>query len=162
MFILLLSSVFQEFYQYYKCVYIFSLLFLYFTSSTNKTDCHDITDILLKVALNAITLTIIHILLLSSIFQGYDTFFVYIFSLLLLYVYTTQACYQTVYPSIDRYKTSPSIHYVWLGMYKQIDFFWMSLIHKQTLGVSIKLYTLYIKELSYIDKLLDVILTSVC
>ena len=26
-------------------------------SSTNKTDCHDITDILLKVALNTITLT---------------------------------------------------------------------------------------------------------
>jgi len=38
----------------------------------------------------------------------------------------------------------------------------MSLIHKQTLGVSIKLYTLYIKELSHIDKLLDVILTGVC
>jgi hypothetical protein len=27
-------------------------------SSTNKTDCHDITEILLKVALNTITLTI--------------------------------------------------------------------------------------------------------
>ena len=27
--------------------------------STNKTDCHDITEILLKVALNAITLTLI-------------------------------------------------------------------------------------------------------
>jgi hypothetical protein len=26
--------------------------------STNKTDCHDITEILLKVALNTITLTI--------------------------------------------------------------------------------------------------------
>jgi hypothetical protein len=26
-------------------------------SSTNKTDCHDITEILLKVALNIITLT---------------------------------------------------------------------------------------------------------
>ena len=26
-------------------------------SSTNKTDCHDITEILLKVALNTITLT---------------------------------------------------------------------------------------------------------
>jgi len=26
-------------------------------SSTNKTDCHDITEILLNVALNAITLT---------------------------------------------------------------------------------------------------------
>jgi hypothetical protein len=28
-------------------------------SSTNKTDCHDITEVLLKVALNTITLTII-------------------------------------------------------------------------------------------------------
>jgi hypothetical protein len=28
-------------------------------SSTNKTDCHDITDILLKVALNTKTLTLI-------------------------------------------------------------------------------------------------------
>jgi hypothetical protein len=27
-------------------------------SSTNKTDCHDITEILLKVALNTITLTL--------------------------------------------------------------------------------------------------------
>jgi hypothetical protein len=27
-------------------------------SSTNKTDCHDITELLLKVALNTITLTI--------------------------------------------------------------------------------------------------------
>ena len=27
-------------------------------SSTNKTDCHDITEILLKVALNIITLTL--------------------------------------------------------------------------------------------------------
>jgi hypothetical protein len=26
-------------------------------SSTNKTDCHDVTEILLKVALNIITLT---------------------------------------------------------------------------------------------------------
>jgi hypothetical protein len=26
-------------------------------SSTNKTDCHDITEILLKVALNTITIT---------------------------------------------------------------------------------------------------------
>ena len=30
-------------------------------SSTNKTDCHDITEILLKVALNTITLTFIFI-----------------------------------------------------------------------------------------------------
>jgi hypothetical protein len=30
-------------------------------SSTNKTDCHDITEILLKVALNTINLTLIHI-----------------------------------------------------------------------------------------------------
>jgi hypothetical protein len=29
--------------------------------STNKTDCHDITEILLKVALNTITLTLTHI-----------------------------------------------------------------------------------------------------
>jgi hypothetical protein len=29
-------------------------------SSTNKTDHHDITDILLKVALNTITLTLIY------------------------------------------------------------------------------------------------------
>ena len=28
-------------------------------SSTNKTDCHDINEILLKVALNIITLTLI-------------------------------------------------------------------------------------------------------
>jgi hypothetical protein len=28
-------------------------------SSTNKTDCHNITEILLKVVLNAITLTLI-------------------------------------------------------------------------------------------------------
>ena len=28
-------------------------------SSTNKSDCHDITEILLKVALNTITLTLI-------------------------------------------------------------------------------------------------------
>jgi hypothetical protein len=27
-------------------------------SSTNKTDCHDITDILLKVALNTTTITL--------------------------------------------------------------------------------------------------------
>jgi len=27
-------------------------------SSTNKTDCHDITEILLKVALNTLTLTL--------------------------------------------------------------------------------------------------------
>jgi hypothetical protein len=27
-------------------------------SSTNKTDCHDITEILLKVVLNTITLTL--------------------------------------------------------------------------------------------------------
>jgi predicted component of type VI protein secretion system len=31
-------------------------------SSTNKTDHHDITEILLKVALNTITLTLKHIL----------------------------------------------------------------------------------------------------
>ena len=31
-------------------------------SSTNKTDCHDITEILLKVALNTITITIFWIL----------------------------------------------------------------------------------------------------
>ena len=30
-------------------------------SSTNKTDCHDIDEILLKVALNTITLTILHV-----------------------------------------------------------------------------------------------------
>ena len=30
-------------------------------SSTNKTDCHDITEILLKVALNTITLTLLFI-----------------------------------------------------------------------------------------------------
>jgi hypothetical protein len=29
-------------------------------SSTNKTDCHDITEILLKVVLNTITLTLLH------------------------------------------------------------------------------------------------------
>jgi len=29
-------------------------------SSTNKTDCHDTTEILLKVTLNTITLTLIH------------------------------------------------------------------------------------------------------
>ena len=29
-------------------------------STTNRTDCHDITEILLKVALNAITLTLSH------------------------------------------------------------------------------------------------------
>jgi hypothetical protein len=29
-------------------------------SSTNKTDCHDTTEILLKVALNTITLTLVH------------------------------------------------------------------------------------------------------
>ena len=29
------------------------------TFYTNKTDCHDITEILLKVALNTITLTLI-------------------------------------------------------------------------------------------------------
>jgi hypothetical protein len=32
-------------------------------ASTNKTDCHDITEILLKVALNTITLTRIKIFL---------------------------------------------------------------------------------------------------
>ena len=31
--------------------------------STNKTDCHDITEILLKVALNTITLTLDHVLI---------------------------------------------------------------------------------------------------
>ena len=29
-------------------------------SFTNKTDCHDITEILLKVALNTITITLTH------------------------------------------------------------------------------------------------------
>jgi len=32
---------------------------MYYISSTNKTDHHDITEILLKVALNTLTLTII-------------------------------------------------------------------------------------------------------
>jgi hypothetical protein len=36
-------------------------------SSTNKTDCHDITEILLKVALNIIALT-----LLPSTFAFFD------------------------------------------------------------------------------------------
>ena len=31
---------------------------VFFGSSTNKTDCHDITEILFKVALNIITLQI--------------------------------------------------------------------------------------------------------
>ena len=30
-------------------------------SSTNTTDCHDITEILLKVALNTITIALLHI-----------------------------------------------------------------------------------------------------
>ena len=34
-------------------------------SSTNKTDCHDITDLLLKVALNTITLYLTHYLVLK-------------------------------------------------------------------------------------------------
>jgi len=33
-------------------------------SSTNKTDCHDITEILLKVALNTITLT--HVIIIRT------------------------------------------------------------------------------------------------
>ena len=35
------------------------VFFRYFDSSTNKTDHHDITEILLKVALNTITLALI-------------------------------------------------------------------------------------------------------
>jgi hypothetical protein len=34
------------------------VFFRYFDSSTNKTDHHDITEILLKVALNTITLAL--------------------------------------------------------------------------------------------------------
>ena len=37
-------------------------------SSTNKTDCHDITEILLKVSLNTITLT------LTDSFKGNNSF----------------------------------------------------------------------------------------
>jgi hypothetical protein len=36
-------------------------------SSTNKTDCHDITEILLKVALNTLTLIKFQIKILISI-----------------------------------------------------------------------------------------------
>jgi hypothetical protein len=45
-------------------------------SSTNKTDCHDITEILLKVALNTIALTLtqkptkfFYILLISTVIE---------------------------------------------------------------------------------------------
>ena len=38
--------------------YIFSLNIFYLLPSTNKTDRHDITEILLKVALNTITTTL--------------------------------------------------------------------------------------------------------
>ena len=40
-------------------------------SSTNKTDCHDITEILLKVALNTITPHNLNVVLLK---QTYDVF----------------------------------------------------------------------------------------
>jgi len=38
-------------------------------SSTNKTDCYDITEILLKVALNTITLTLIEIFMYFPVFN---------------------------------------------------------------------------------------------
>jgi hypothetical protein len=41
-------------------------LWYYMVSSTNKTDCHDITEILLKVALNTIPAPFIAILLSST------------------------------------------------------------------------------------------------
>ena len=40
-------------------------------TSTNKTDCHDITEILLKVALNAITLTL-HLVIKFHLFGSFD------------------------------------------------------------------------------------------
>jgi len=57
-------------------------------SATNKTDCHDITEILLKVALNTITLTpsitfllsgsIIKIVIVFADEQKYvDTYFIF-------------------------------------------------------------------------------------
>jgi hypothetical protein len=42
-------------------------------SSTNKTDCHDITEILLKVALNTMTLT--PLLLVNLIFEWHVWYF---------------------------------------------------------------------------------------
>ena len=48
---------------------------------TNKTDCHDITEILLKVALNIITLTL---KALNSLIFYVRTIFTYIFHWLIL------------------------------------------------------------------------------
>jgi hypothetical protein len=46
-------------------------------SSTNKTDCHDITEILLKVALNTITLTLTDSFKENNSFQFETTRFNY-------------------------------------------------------------------------------------
>jgi hypothetical protein len=46
-------------------------------SSTNKTDYHDITEILLKVALNTITLTLFTKILLKKIIKIYNSWYMY-------------------------------------------------------------------------------------
>jgi hypothetical protein len=42
-------------------------------SSTNKTDCHDITEILLKLALNTIKQSLIK-MILENVYQSYAPF----------------------------------------------------------------------------------------
>jgi hypothetical protein len=49
-------------------------------SSTNKTDCHDIAEILLKVALNTKTLTLKNILVISNYHRNHNTQQVFTFN----------------------------------------------------------------------------------
>jgi hypothetical protein len=58
--LLYLTSYDQHYYIFYSGIYLIKL------SSTNKTDRHDITEILFKVALNTIILTLILIKLILS------------------------------------------------------------------------------------------------
>jgi hypothetical protein len=58
--LLYLTSYDQHYYIFYSGIYLIKL------SSTNKTDRHDITEILFKVALNTIILTLILIKLIRS------------------------------------------------------------------------------------------------
>ena len=52
------NVVIHKIYQWYKMLYDVCFSQSTLVSSTNKTDCHDITEILLKVALNTINLNL--------------------------------------------------------------------------------------------------------
>jgi hypothetical protein len=51
---------------------------IYTVSSTNKTDLHDITEIMLKVALNTITINCPNICFVSTATRKYKTFNEYV------------------------------------------------------------------------------------